>query len=84
LVGCVEVFNPQEQASAARELLPDHGNLVFAIGASKEDACLGSARPDDNPAFLAPVVRQRWCVFDQLELEHVDEEPNSGFVVPYN
>jgi len=84
LVRFVEVFDSEEKANAAGELLPDHGNLVFAIGAGKENARLGSGRPDHNPAFRTPIVCQRWCVFDQLEPEHVDEEPNSGLVVPHN
>jgi hypothetical protein len=84
LVRRIEVFDSQEEANAARELLPDHGNLAFAIGAGKENACLDSGRPHDDPAFRTPIVRLRRCVFDQLELEHVDEEPNSAFVVPHN
>jgi len=69
---------------AARKLPPDHWNLVFAIGASKEDACPASGRPDDDPTFWAPIIRQRRCVFHQLELKQVDEEPNGRLVVPHD
>lgn len=83
LVRHFEVFHPQKQTDAARKLLPDHSNLVFAIGAGKEDACPASGRPDDDPTFRTPIIRQRRCVLHQLELKHVDEKPNSRLVVPH-
>jgi hypothetical protein len=84
LVCWLEVFDPRGKAHTAGELLPDPRNLVFAIGAGKEDASLGSARPDDKPPFRTDIFRHRRCVLDQLELGGVDEESKSGFVVPHN
>ena len=80
----VEVFDPQEQTHASGELLPNHVNLMFAISAGKEDACLGSGRPDDDPAFRTPVICERRCVLDQLELKHVHEKSNSRIIFPHN
>ena len=54
LVRRVEVFDSQEQANAAGELLPDRRNLVFAIGAGQEDARLGSGGLTTTQRFGRP------------------------------
>jgi len=84
LIQLIEVFDPQEQTDTSAELLSDYVNLMFAISACKDDTCLGSGWPDDDPAFRTAIIRERRCVFGQLEPEYVDEEPNSGFILPHN
>jgi hypothetical protein len=80
----IEVFDPQEQTDTFGELLSNYLNLMFAISASKEDACSGSGRPDDDPAFRTPIICERRCVLDQLELKYVDEESNRWIIIPHN
>ncbi len=54
-----EIIDPQEEANATGELVSDDANLMFAIGTGKEDARLGSRRPDNDPALWTPLVCQR-------------------------
>ena len=67
--------------TSAGELLADGGGLMLAVGTCEQDAGLASLGTNDDPALRPAVVGQRRRVFDQLELQHVDEETDRGIVV---
>ena len=77
LVGCIEIIHAEEEAHASGKLLPDDASLMLAICFCEQKSGLPFGRPDDDPAFWATVIRERLGIFNQMELEHVEEEAES-------
>ena len=80
---CLEVIDAEEKPDASRELLADNLLLAVAVRARKQDPRCGTRWSHYYPAFGATVVRERWDVLDQLELQDVDEEVNGRVVFPH-
>jgi len=81
LEGRLEIIDPQEHADAPCELLSDDLGLLVAVGTREENARLASVGPDHDPSFRPAIIGQRRRVFDQFELQDIDEETASGVVV---
>jgi hypothetical protein len=47
--------------------------VSIAIGTREQNACLASARTYHDPALRATIVGERRGVFQQLELQNVNE-----------
>lgn len=81
LVGGVEVFDLQEEADSASDLVPDGTCLPLAVSAGKQDAGLRPGRPDHHPPLQSAVIGRGWGVLDQLEAQRADEEGDGPVVV---
>ena len=82
VIGGLEVVDAQEQSDAAGELIADRSGLPVAVRPREQQRGGCARRPDDDPAFPAPLAAgQRRRVLDQLKPETVDEEPDRLVVV---
>ena len=80
-IGGVEVIDAEEQADAAGELVADGDRLMFTVGSGEQDAGGGAGRADGDPSLRSSVVRDRRGVFDEVEAQRVDEEPDRRVVI---
>jgi hypothetical protein len=76
-----EVVYAQKESHTARVLVSNDCGLTLTICTGKEEARLGAWRTYDNPALRATVGGHGRRVLDELELQDVDEEPDSGVIV---
>ena len=83
-IRCVEVIDAEKEPDAFRELLADDLFLADAVRAREQDPRSGTRWSHHYPAFGATVVRERWDVFDQLELQDIDEEVDGRAVLPHH
>jgi hypothetical protein len=81
MIGCLEIFNSQEQSYAPRKLIPYGYALMVAIGARQENSRLPATRPDHDPPFRPAIIRRRRNVFEQFEIENANEEINRRIVI---
>ena len=79
--GGLEVVDSEEEADPAGVLPPDEVHLLLTVRLGEEQPGLRARRSNDDPPLRAPVVRGRRRVFDELEAEGVDEEPDGVVVV---
>lgn len=81
LVEFVKVVDPQEESNAPSVLIANHLRLSLTISKRDKQASASRRRAYNDPTFRAPVIGERWFVFDQCEPQTVDEEVNCGIVV---
>jgi len=81
LVRGVKVVHPEEEPGAAGHLVADRGALAFSVGASQEEAGLGTGWAHHDPPLRAPVVGERWHVLDQVEIQYAGEEGDRWVVL---
>ena len=79
-----EIIDAQEEPDSAGELLAHGGRLTLAIGAREQKARTAAAWANDDPSLRPAIVRQRWNVLDQLELQDIDEEIDCRFVLAHD
>src|SRR5262249_27591266 len=80
----LEVVHAQEESHATRKLAAGDRGLTLAICAREQNPGNSPSRPNDDPSFRPAIVRQRWNVLNELELQDVDEETNGGVIVPHD
>jgi hypothetical protein len=80
-VGGLEIIDPQEQSDSTGKLPSDDCRLLVAIRACEQNARPTSRRTNHDPAFGPSIIGQRWCILRQLELQNVDEKPDSGLII---
>ena len=81
LESVVEVLDVEEEADSSTGLIADAFTLSVAVGSCEKQPGCCAGWPNDDPAFGATVVRERWLVLDEFEAEHVDEEGDRLLVV---
>lgn len=75
------MFDLQKEPNSARGLISNRRSLRLSIGLGQQDARLCVRWANDNPALRPAVVGERGRIFDQFELQGIDEEANGGVVV---
>ena len=82
-MGGLEVVDPQEQGppNPAGPLVAHRSPLSLAVGPHQQQSGLGPRRSNDHPPLGPPIGRGGRAVLDQVEAEHVDEEPDGLVVV---
>lgn len=81
LIRGLEVVHAQEEPHPIRALMPDHRDLRGSLGAGEQETRGPADRAHDHPPLGPSVVRLRGHVFDQGEVQHVDEERDRRIVV---
>ena len=84
LVGRIKIVDAQEHSDPTGELLAHNARLFVAVGTREQDACLASLGTNHDPTLRPAIIGPRRCIFHQLELQNVNEEPDSGIVVPHH
>jgi hypothetical protein len=80
-VRLVEIIDSQEETDPAGKLLANDRRLVLAVGACEQNAGNGPSGTNDDPSLRPPIIRQRWNVLDELELQDVHKEIDCRFVL---
>ena len=84
LVVTIKIVHAQEHADAIGELPAHNACLYVAIGTREQNAGLASPWTNHDPTLRATVIGQRRRIFHQLKLQDVNEETDSGVVVPHH
>ena len=79
-----KIVHSEKHSHATGELLAHDACLVVAVSTSKDNACLPAFGSNHDPTLWTTIIRQRRRIFHQLELKYVNEEMNSGIVVPHH
>jgi hypothetical protein len=70
----IEIVDSEEEADSPAKLATDDRRLFLSVRSSEQDSGDAAEGPHHHRTFRPAVVRERWKVFDELELDDVDEE----------
>jgi hypothetical protein len=76
-----EVVDSQEEAHAPGMLVPDDCGLAFTIRTGEEETRLRASWTHDNPALRPAVGGDGGLVFNELEPQDINEEPDRRVIV---
>lgn len=79
-----EIINAKEETDPAGKLFSNDRRLMLAIGAREQNAGAATDGTNNDPTFRATVIRQRWNVLHELELQDIHKEIDRRFVLPHN
>jgi hypothetical protein len=79
-----EIINAQEETDPAGKLLAHDQPLTLTISACKQNSGTTADRANNDPALWATVIRKRWKVLDELELQNIHKEVDRWVVLPHN
>jgi hypothetical protein len=82
LVGGLEIIDAEKHSDAAGELPPHHVLLLGAIRAREQYAGLPALGSNNDPTLRPAIIGQRRGIFDKVEFQDIDKEPNRRVIIP--